>query len=60
MPFKEIGLILLILMAVVIGGNLWFHLVESLLARIKGFFMRRKDPPPWHPLAPEQEDKKHD
>ena len=58
MPLKEIGAILLFLLGLVIVGNLWFHFIESLLRGIKRLFTRRKDPPAWHPLPPEQEDKR--
>lgn len=57
MPLKEIGVIVLGLLAVVIVGNLWFHFVESILERIKGLLHRKKEPPAWHPLPPEQEDR---
>ena len=60
MWFYELGAILLVLTAVVIVGNLWFHTVESLLDRLKGLFSRRKDPPAWHPLEPEQEEQDDD
>lgn len=56
MPLKEIGVILLVLMAVVILGNVWFHLVEWVLGRIRGLLSRKKDPTAWHPLPPERED----
>lgn len=56
MPWKEIGGILLLLVVLVIVGNLWFHLVESLLGRIRRLFTRRREPPAWHPLPPEQEE----
>lgn len=56
MLFYELGAILLVLIAVIIVGNLWFHMVESLLERFKSLFSRRGDPPAWHPLAPEEED----
>lgn len=54
MTLKEIGTLLLFLVGLLIFGNLWFHLVESILAGIKRLFMRGKTPPPWHPLPPEQ------
>lgn len=57
MPLKEIGALLLALVVIWMLGHLWFHLVERLLGRIKGLFSRRSDPPAWHPLPPEQEDK---
>lgn len=56
MPWEEIGAILLALVAVLILGNLWFHLVECVLGRIKRLFTRRKDPPAWHSLPLEQEE----
>lgn len=60
MWFYELGAILLVLTAVVIVGNLWFHTVEFLLNRLKGLFSRRKDPPAWHPLELEQEEQDDD
>lgn len=56
MPLEEIGVILLVLVVVFVLGQLWFHLVESVLNRIKGIFSRHKEPPAWHPLPKEQED----
>ena len=58
MPWKEIGGILLLLVVLVIVGNLWFHLVESLLGRIRRLFTRRREPPAWHPLPQEQEEER--
>ena len=52
----EIGAFLVVLAAVFLLGNIWFHMVESVLRRVKGLFRRRKDPPAWHPLPPEQEE----
>lgn len=56
MPLGEIGGILLALVSVMILGNLWFHLVEWALGRIKRLFLRKKDPPAWHLLLPEQKE----
>lgn len=56
MALGELGACLLVLLAITIFGNLWFHLVESLLRRIKNLF-RRQEPPPWHPLPQEDEDR---
>ena len=50
MILKEIGALLLFLLAVLLVGNLWFHLVDGLLERIKGLFTRRRPPPVWHPF----------
>lgn len=56
MPLMEIGAIILVLLIIVIVGNLWFHFVEAILERIRRLFCRKKEPPAWHPLPPEQED----
>jgi len=56
MTLGELGAILLVLTVVVLLGNLWFHLVEGLLDRVKRLFTRHRDPPAWHPLEPEQKD----
>lgn len=56
MYLKEIGACLLILVAAVAAGNLWFHFVDGILERVKRLFTRHKAPPAWHPLPPEQED----
>ncbi len=59
MPFGEIGAFLLVLVAVFLFGNLWFHFVETILNRIKKLFTRRKEPPTWHMLSPDEEDRKN-
>ena len=58
MPFGEIGAVLLFLVVVFIFGNLWFHFVEAILSRIKSLFTRAKNPPAWHTLPPDEEDRK--
>ena len=55
----EIGIFLLVLVAVFIFGNLWFHLIEAILNRIKKRLTRRKQPPAWHTLPPDEEDGKN-
>lgn len=55
----EIGVFLLVLVAVFIFGNLWFHFIEAILCRIKKLFTRRKEPPVWHTLPPDEEDRKN-
>lgn len=60
MPVGKIAVILLFLTVAVVFGNLWFHLVESALEFLKRPFARRKEPPSWHPLPPDQEDEKND
>ena len=56
MPLREIGAVLLVLVVILVLGNLWFHLVEGVLGRIKGLFSRHREPPAWHPLPPDEED----
>lgn len=56
MSLEHIGALILVLVVVFIVGNVWFHLVEALLSRIKSLFARHKEPPAWHPLPPEQEE----
>ena len=58
MPFGEIGAFLLFLVVIFLFGNLWFHFIEAILTRIKKHFTRRKKPPAWHPLPPDEEDEK--
>ena len=58
MPLGEIGAFLLVVAAVFISGNLWFQFVEAVLSRIKKLFTRRKQPPAWHTLPPDEEDRK--
>ena len=60
MPLRELGTLLLVLVAVLMVGRVWFHLVEALIRRVKGLFGRPKDPPAWHPLPPDWEDKGRD
>ena len=50
---------MLLLVVVFALGNLWFHMVEGVLSRIKGLFLRRKEPPAWHPLPTEEENQDH-
>ena len=49
---------MLLLVVVFVFGNLWFHFVEAILNRIKRLFTRRKEPPAWHTLPPDEEDRK--
>lgn len=56
MPLQEMGAVLLALVVIFVVGQLWFHLVEGVLKRIKSLFTSRKDPPAWHPLQQENED----
>ena len=56
MPFGEIGAFLLLLVAVFLFGNLWFHLIETILKRIRKRLTRHKKPPAWHTLPSDKED----
>lgn len=58
-----IGAFLLVLVAVFVLGNLWFHLVESLLRGIKRILLGGREPQAWHPLpsdSEQQESEDHD
>lgn len=55
MTLGGIGAFLLLLLAVFVIGNLWFHFVEGVLERIKTRFGRHKQPPAWHLLPPEED-----
>lgn len=55
MPWKEIGALLLALVVILVFGNLWFHLVESILHQLKKIFTRHREPPAWHTLPPEEQ-----
>ena len=52
MSLGAFGAFMLVLVLVFIAGNLWFHFVEALLARIRQLFTHR-EPPAWHPLPEE-------
>ena len=53
MPIGEIGAFLLFLVIVFVFGNLWFRFIEAILKRLKKLFSRHREPPPWHPLPPD-------
>ena len=54
MSLRELGAVILLLLAVFFLGKLWFHLVEAVLKRLKGLFRGRREPPVWHPLPPDE------
>lgn len=60
MSLGALGAFLAVLVVVFVFGNLWFHLVESVLNRVKRLFTRHQDPPAWHSLPPEQEEQSDD
>lgn len=55
MSLGALGAFALVLVVVFLFGQLWFHLVETILSRIKRLFFRRREPPAWHPLPPEED-----
>lgn len=55
MSLGALGAFALVLVVVFLFGQLWFHLVEAILSRIKRLFSRRREPPAWHPLPPEED-----
>lgn len=55
MSLGALGAFALVLVVVFLFGQLWFHLVEAILSRIKRLFSRRSEPPAWHPLPPEED-----
>ncbi len=57
MPLKEAGVLLLVLAAIFVFGNLWFHLVETVLKWLKRPFTRCKKPQEWHPLPKDEENR---
>ena len=56
MSLGAISAFLLVLVGVFIFGTLWFHLIESLLGRIKRLFTRSGDGDAWHSLPTDQAD----
>ena len=62
MLWGEIGAVLAVLVVIFVIGHIWFHIVEGALGGLKRLFSRKKEPPAWHPLPPEQEkrEEKHD
>ncbi len=56
MPFEQLGAILLFLIVVFVFGQFWFHLIESILDRIKRLFSRQETSSAWHPYPSEQKD----
>lgn len=46
--WREIGMWGLVLTVIFIFGQVWFHLVEGVLFRIKSLLNRNKEQPVWH------------
>ena len=55
MSWGGIGAVLIVLVIVFIIGQVWFYLVEGALGGLKRLSFRKKQPPAWHPLPPEQQ-----
>ncbi len=56
MFLKETGALLLLLTAVFIFGNLWFHFAEAVLRRIKKIFMGDEKPSAWHAFPTDEDE----
>lgn len=56
MSFGGLGAFLLVLIVVFVFGNLWFHLVETLLKWGKHLLMGNREPQAWHPLPTEEQE----
>ena len=46
--WREIGMWGLVLTVIFIFGQVWFHLMEGVLSRIKSLLNRNKEQPVWH------------
>lgn len=57
MSWGAIGAFALALIVFFIFAQIWFHLVESLLQKIRNLFNRHSEPPAWHTLPADSEDK---
>ena len=56
--WREIGMWVLFLVVIFIFAQVWFHLVEGILARIKPLLNRHKEPPVWHTFEETDDGKK--
>ena len=56
MLLRELGACLLVLVAILVLGNLWFGLVEWALSRLRRLVFRHQEPSGWHTLPEEEED----
>ena len=56
MFLKETGALLLLLTAVFIFGNLWFHFTEAVLRWIKKIFMGDEKPSAWHAFPTDEDE----
>lgn len=57
MTFQSIGVAILVLSAVVIVGNIWFHFVDGIIEKIKYYLFGRNKQHNWHTLPPDEDDK---
>lgn len=51
-----LGAFLLVLVGIFVLGNLWFHLVETLLNWVKRCLIGDRETGAWHPLPTDTED----
>ena len=56
--WREIGMWVLFLVVIFIFAQVWFHLVEGILTRIKSLLNRHKEPPVWHTFEETDDGKK--
>lgn len=56
--WREIGIWILILIVILIFSQVWFHLVEGLLSKIKAFLNRNKKQQVWHTFEETDDDKR--
>ena len=50
MSFKEIGVIIIVMIIIVIWGNIWFSIVEGVIGKIKNIFKSDKKDV-WHSFS---------
>ena len=60
MLFKEIMVLLFLLIVVFLFANLWFYFVEVIWNQIKKILTFHKTSPTWHPYPCEQNEPKLD
>lgn len=53
-----LGAFLLVLVGIFVLGNLWFHLVETLLNWVKRCLIGDRETGAWHPLPSDPEEEK--
>ncbi|MBS5334376.1 MAG: hypothetical protein UC708_08375 [Anaerovoracaceae bacterium] len=56
MSIGATGAFLLFLVIVFIFGDLWFHLIEGILQKIKRIFTHHKESAAWHPFPSDKDE----